>query len=127
VRGLVAAEQLDDDVCVRIGDEMGRSVRQEFGRQASISGRVEVPDGDPDQLESPAAARREPIRPFGERPGDLAADGASSKQRSSGRDGTACPHGSGDGSRARLPAGQRRGETRGADARVTALSRSVSV
>jgi hypothetical protein len=78
---LVAAQQLDDDVCVQIGDEVGRSVRQEVGRQASIARRIDVTDGNPDQFEPLPAVRRESIGSFREDPDDLAADRAGTEQR----------------------------------------------
>jgi hypothetical protein len=70
---LVAAQKLDNDVGVRIGDEVGRSVGQEIRRQASIARGVDVADGDPDQLEPPTPVGSKSIRVFDEGADDLAA------------------------------------------------------
>ena len=60
VRRFVAAHQLDDDVGVGIGDEMGRARRSAgpAGRPAP-AGAVDVADGDPDELEPGAAVGRQ--------------------------------------------------------------------
>ena len=58
VRGLVAAHQLDDDVDVGRGHEVGRRVGQQLGRDPGLAGLVEVAAGHADELERRAVGRR---------------------------------------------------------------------
>ena len=48
---LIPAHDLDDHVRVRVSHEMGRGIGEERRGQASLTGSVEVADGDPGQVQ----------------------------------------------------------------------------
>jgi hypothetical protein len=75
VGGLGAAHQLDDDVRVWIGHEMGRGVCQQACGNAAAPSGVHVPDGDPDELEPGASITLQAIWPLREGADDLTTDG----------------------------------------------------
>ena len=56
---LVAAHQLDDDVDLVVGDEVGRRIREEFGGYPGRGGPTRIADGDGGQLERSAVGRLE--------------------------------------------------------------------
>ena len=57
-RRLVATHQLDDDVGLGRGDQVGRRIGQEIGRNAGTARAIEVPAGDADEHQGPRRRRR---------------------------------------------------------------------
>ena len=60
-RRLVAAHDLDDDVGVGVGHEVGRGIGQERRVQAVLAGPIESPDGDAGEGQRPAVERAQPV------------------------------------------------------------------
>ena len=73
---LVAAHDLDDDVGVRVGHEVGRGVGEERGGQAGLARSVEVADRDPGHVQRGPVRAGEALRVRGQAVEDGAADGA---------------------------------------------------
>ena len=73
--GLVATHQFDDDIRFGIGDQMGRRVRQPFGRDAARPGCREVSTGHTGQGERGAVGSGQSFRELEQRTDHLTADG----------------------------------------------------
>ncbi len=71
---LVAPHQLDDDVDLVVGDEVGRRVREELGGHPGRGGPTRIANGDGRQLERGAVGRLEVVGSFEQGTDHLAAD-----------------------------------------------------
>ena len=78
---LVAAHQLDDDIDLVAGHQVGRRVRDQAGRKTRRDGTIDVAHGDRRQLERHAISGSQPVRPVEQRRDHLASDGPRAQDR----------------------------------------------